>query len=101
MCGIAGIIASEKPAVYLEDAVLKMCESLNHRGPDDSGLFAIDGVALGHTRLSIIDIACCFGNRRHHSRTDTTTAWRFGANQQRQRKGIWKICRSFWRVVVF
>ena len=30
--------------------------SLRHRGPDDDGLFATDGIALGHTRLSIIDV---------------------------------------------
>jgi asparagine synthase (glutamine-hydrolysing) len=56
MCGIAGIIAPDLPAVDLENAVLKMRGSLRHRGPDDEGLFAADGVALGHTRLSIIDI---------------------------------------------
>jgi asparagine synthase (glutamine-hydrolysing) len=40
----------------LSDAVLKMCEKIVHRGPDDAGLFVDDGIALGHTRLSIIDI---------------------------------------------
>jgi asparagine synthase (glutamine-hydrolysing) len=56
MCGIAGIIAPDLPAVDLESAVLKMRGSLHHRGPDDEGFFATDGVALSHTRLSIIDI---------------------------------------------
>jgi asparagine synthase (glutamine-hydrolysing) len=40
----------------MENAVLKMRQGLCHRGPDDVGLFTADGVALGHTRLSIIDI---------------------------------------------
>ncbi len=56
MCGIAGIIAPDLSAAELEGAVLKMRGSLRHRGPDDEGLFAADGVAMGHTRLSIIDI---------------------------------------------
>jgi asparagine synthase (glutamine-hydrolysing) len=30
--------------------------ALQHRGPDDVGLFSDNGIALGHTRLSIIDI---------------------------------------------
>lgn len=41
---------------------------LSHRGPDDSGVLIADGVALGHTRLSIIDLSSkgkqpmCFDN---------------------------------------
>jgi asparagine synthase (glutamine-hydrolysing) len=34
-----------------------MASSLAHRGPDDEGFFVADGVALGHRRLSIIDLA--------------------------------------------
>lgn len=33
-----------------------MCEVLSHRGPDDSGSFCMGGIALGHRRLSVIDI---------------------------------------------
>lgn len=56
MCGIAGILSPGLPAGDLVGAVLKMRGSLRHRGPDDDGLFATDGIALGHTRLSIIDV---------------------------------------------
>lgn len=35
----------------------KMNESLKHRGPDDDGIFVNDFVALGQTRLSIIDLS--------------------------------------------
>jgi asparagine synthase (glutamine-hydrolysing) len=34
-----------------------MVALLRHRGPDDEGTWAAPGVVLGHTRLSIIDIA--------------------------------------------
>jgi asparagine synthase (glutamine-hydrolysing) len=34
-----------------------MVETLAHRGPDNSGILVADGVALGHTRLSIIDVS--------------------------------------------
>jgi asparagine synthase (glutamine-hydrolysing) len=56
LCGIAGIFSPDLPGVDMEDAVLKMQEHLRHRGPDDVGFFATDGIALSHTRLSIIDI---------------------------------------------
>lgn len=51
MCGICGFN-------WRDDGLLKsMCESLTHRGPDDSGTRASDGVSLGHRRLSIIDLS--------------------------------------------
>lgn len=34
-----------------------MVDSLQHRGPDDSGIYAGDGIGLAHTRLSIIDLS--------------------------------------------
>lgn len=60
MCGIAGII--NKNFLYnsdLESPIRKMCASLIHRGPENSG-FWIDndrGVALGHQRLSILELS--------------------------------------------
>lgn len=60
MCGFAGVIETagcSKPG--LESAIQRMTDSLSHRGPDDSGLW-IDpeaGVALGHRRLSILDLS--------------------------------------------
>ena len=49
MCGIVGRAGSSQPL----DAAMA---TLGHRGPDGSGQFVADGVALGHTRLSIIDL---------------------------------------------
>jgi len=52
MCGICGILG-DIPRQNIEAMVLAM----NHRGPDDSGIFQDEGIALGMTRLSIIDIS--------------------------------------------
>ena len=54
MCGIAGVVAADGP---VEAAVVeRMCETLDHRGPDSRGLFSDDEVALGVTRLAVIDV---------------------------------------------
>ncbi len=53
MCGIAGIVGEvADPA-----ALRRMLDTVRHRGPDDLGIYADDGVAIGQTRLSIIDVA--------------------------------------------
>ena len=60
MCGIAGFLTPRRLArPALEAAVAAMTESLRHRGPDDGGLWsdADAGIALGHRRLSIIDVS--------------------------------------------
>lgn len=56
MCGIAGIVGegiSEKE----RDPLQRMIDRLAHRGPDAEGLWLEDGAALGHRRLSIIDLS--------------------------------------------
>lgn len=54
MCGIAGALNVGKA----EEAVRRMVERMRHRGPDDSGVHAPGpAVALGSTRLSIIDLS--------------------------------------------
>jgi asparagine synthase (glutamine-hydrolysing) len=61
MCGIAGIYAPEQRfnSEGLTSAVSAMACSLRHRGPDDQGTWADSaaGIALGHRRLSIIDLS--------------------------------------------
>src|SRR5512138_3532311 len=54
MCGIAGTVGA---APVAEAQVLRMCDAIRHRGPDDSGTFVEGGVGLGMRRLSIIDLA--------------------------------------------
>jgi asparagine synthase (glutamine-hydrolysing) len=56
MCGIAGILGAGDGS-DVQDAVERMVEHLQHRGPDASGRLALDGVVLGHTRLAIIDLS--------------------------------------------
>ncbi len=56
MCGINGIISS-KSQIDLENIVGKMNSALEHRGPNAGGVWAEDGFALGHRRLSIIDLS--------------------------------------------
>lgn len=54
MCGIAGRITPGVPADG--EIVEAMCDALVHRGPDSRGLHADRDVALGMTRLAVIDL---------------------------------------------
>ena len=56
MCGIVGVWQLDGRAVD-RAAVEAMRDTLIHRGPDDAGLWADGPVALGHRRLSIIDLS--------------------------------------------
>src|SRR6185503_17570049 len=58
MCGIAGFVAREAPARG-EAALGMMMDAQRHRGPDGEGRWSSPDrrVALGHLRLSIIDLA--------------------------------------------
>lgn len=56
MCGICGYFGFAD-ASGQDGTISRMTSSLHHRGPDDSGVFWDDPVALGHTRLSIIDLS--------------------------------------------
>lgn len=55
MCGIVGIVDFAKP--NLTSTVELMRERLAHRGPDMSGAIAFGNCALGHRRLSILDLS--------------------------------------------
>lgn len=55
MCGLCGVVAPGRPPE--RESVDRMLAALGHRGPDGHGSFAEDGVALGHLRLSIIDLS--------------------------------------------
>lgn len=57
MCGISGIFSSTPVDQHL---IMPMVNALAHRGPDAQGTFVYRGdlgVALGHNRLSIIDLS--------------------------------------------
>jgi asparagine synthase (glutamine-hydrolysing) len=68
MCGITGAVWTAADKAIDESTLRRMVEVLRHRGPDDEGFHASElqvrpgygvmpGVALGHRRLSIIDVA--------------------------------------------
>ncbi len=57
MCGIAGIVATHALQPDDRRRVVRMRDVIAHRGPDGAGLFADDRAALGHRRLSIVDLA--------------------------------------------
>jgi asparagine synthase (glutamine-hydrolysing) len=55
MCGICGVVLTNGEVD--REAVRRMSDLLTHRGPDDAGLYAKGRAALGHRRLSIIDLS--------------------------------------------
>lgn len=55
MCGIAGLVGSFSKAESLKKIKI-MTDAVAHRGPDAEGIFVRDNIALGHRRLSIIDL---------------------------------------------
>ena len=59
MCGISGIYHFNNSATTNEQVVVKMRDTLIHRGPDSAGLYiSKDGkIGLGHRRLAIIDLS--------------------------------------------
>jgi asparagine synthase (glutamine-hydrolysing) len=68
MCGIAGAAWVRADRAVSAETVRRMTDALTHRGPDDQGQYfahvetpsypgSVVGCALGHRRLSIIDVA--------------------------------------------
>jgi asparagine synthase (glutamine-hydrolysing) len=57
VCGIAGIFELDSSARPSRAVLERMTALLAHRGPDDSGHMVDGQVALGHRRLSIIDLS--------------------------------------------
>jgi len=58
MCGITGYVLHETwPEEIPRETLVKMTNTLYHRGPDDEGYFWSSGTGLGSRRLSIIDLS--------------------------------------------
>lgn len=59
MCGLVGHLLTQRGefSPSAEEVMMKMANSIAHRGPDDAGYWvrAEDGVGLGHRRLAIVD----------------------------------------------
>lgn len=56
MCGISGIVSSADTR-SLPDTIRRINDCMSHRGPDADGFFIDEGIALGHRRLSILDLS--------------------------------------------
>ena len=60
MCGIAGFVTRAGLSQdWATDVLGRMTRAIAHRGPDDTGTWSdgAAGVALGHRRLSILDLS--------------------------------------------
>lgn len=59
MCGIAGFLQLNAADYSMQSAIDSMIAEITHRGPDDKGswLDQAQGIALGHRRLSILDLS--------------------------------------------
>ena len=55
MCGLAGVYNFNNNRVD-ETTLSRMVQILEHRGPDDSGIFVDQNLGFAHTRLSIQDL---------------------------------------------
>jgi len=56
MCGVAGYI-NLNGSTAKKSILKKMTDAIEHRGPDGEGFFLYENVAIGHRRLSIIDLS--------------------------------------------
>lgn len=57
MCGINGILHLQSQRKVDERILTQMRDALEHRGPDDKGIFIDQNLGLGHRRLSILDVS--------------------------------------------
>lgn len=74
MCGICGIFGLER-IDQPKEIVRRMNASMQHRGPDASGEYATAEVALGHQRLSIIDLNAAANQPMHSTDGHATLAF--------------------------
>src|SRR5438270_12531979 len=57
MCGICGQLNFVRNEPVEPETILRMTDTIVHRGPDDEGYFISGPLGLGFRRLSIIDLA--------------------------------------------
>ena len=70
MCGIAGLVTWRDGGA--RDRLDRMTATLLHRGPDEGGSVAADGVYLGHRRLKVIDLS---GNAHQPMANEDGSIW--------------------------
>jgi len=56
MCGISGFLHLDPTRRASEELAVRMRDALEHRGPDDAGVYLNGPIGLGHRRLSILDL---------------------------------------------
>ncbi|TSD98534.1 asparagine synthase (glutamine-hydrolyzing) [Gordonia rubripertincta] len=56
MCGLLGLLTSDRTAAEVVDAVAVASHCMRHRGPDEPGTWHDENIVFGFNRLSIIDI---------------------------------------------
>lgn len=56
MCGFVGIIYKNSDQAVDRSRLIAARDTLEHRGPDESGLWCDRGVGFGHRRLSVLDL---------------------------------------------
>ncbi len=56
MCGITGVYGSDPNKGSRKNIIQKMTSTIQHRGPDGWGYYISPDIALGQTRLSIVDL---------------------------------------------
>lgn len=74
MCGFSGELRFDGRHPDLT-AVARMTDTMASRGPDGQGAFAAGPLALGHRRLSIIDLSACGSQPMHDPVTGLTIAF--------------------------
>ena len=57
MCGITGVFVFNEASKFYLSCIDKSIAAINKRGPDANDKFVSDNLALGHARLSIIDVS--------------------------------------------
>lgn len=76
MCGLTGfwLTDTRQSSDRMANQASRMAAALNHRGPDDAGTWVDEtiGLALGHRRLSILDLSAA-GHQPMHSATGRFT----------------------------
>ena len=95
MCGIAGAVWWHPDSAIDATVLRRMTDTIRHRGPDaegqalsGAGTDSSAGVALGHRRLSIIDVA---GSAQPMSNEDGTVSLIFNGeiyNYRELREGL-------------
>jgi len=74
MCGFSGELRFDGSSPDV-GAVSRMTATMSDRGPDGEGLWASGPIALGHRRLSIIDLSACGDQPMHDPDLGLTIAF--------------------------